>query len=257
MRVFICTLFGAGFLASCVSPKQLIYFQSSGSKPDSAVVKPYIGVIQPNDVLSIQVSSINPEAAQFFNPYATLQPNGLPSATNVNAPLPAATGYQVAADSSVTLPLLGRVVVGGRTNSQAAGLIREKLKPYLKEATVNVRNLNFHVTVLGEVTRPSLLNIPNERITLPEALGLAGDLTIYGRRQNVMVIREENGRLTYNHLDLTQRNIFQSPYYYLHSNDVVYVEPGKSRTAAADRFYQVMPVVLSALTLIALIVTRI
>ncbi|GAB4024736.1 polysaccharide biosynthesis/export family protein [Spirosoma koreense] len=252
--VYACL--AACFFASCVSPKQLTYFQDTGTRADSSLLKPYTTVIQPNDILSIQVSSVNAEASQFFNPYPVQQTNALPSTANANMSLPATPGYLVASDSSITVPLLGRVVVGGLTNSRAAEVIREKLKPYLKEPTVSIRNLNFRITVLGEVTRPTLLTISNERITLPEALGLAGDLTIYGRRQNVLVVREENGHRTYAHVDLTKRDIFQSPYYYLHPNDVVYVEPGKTRAAAADRFFQTVPILLSALSLIAIILTR-
>jgi polysaccharide biosynthesis/export protein len=219
------------------------------------LLKPFTPAIQPGDQLSIQVSSLNPEASLLFNPYATQSVN-TQNAASPNSPLPVIPGYQVAADSTITLPLAGKIVVGGQSNALASQSIRAKLLPYLKEPTVNVRNLNFRVTVLGEVVRPSLFNITNERITLPEALGLAGDLTIYGRRENVLVIREENGRRNYMRLDLTKRDVFLSPYYYLHPNDVVYVEPSKSRVASSDRFYQVMPVILSALSVLAIIVTR-
>ncbi len=242
-------------LASCVSPRQLVYFQNLTGRPDSLLLKPFMSTVQPGDILSIQVSSLNPEASAFFNPYST-QVNALPGTVSQTTPLPTILGYAVAADSSITLPLLGRVLVSGQTNTQVAEQIRLKLKNYLKEPTVSVRNLNFRVTVLGEVARPSLFNISNERITLPEALGLAGDLTIYGRRDNVLVVREENGQRSYARLNLTKQDVFMSPYYYLHPNDIVYIEPGKSRVASADRFYQTVPIILSALSFVAIIVTR-
>jgi polysaccharide export outer membrane protein len=106
---------------------------------------------------------------------------------------------------------------------------------------------------LGEVLRPSVYVIPNETITLPEALGLAGDMTIYGKRENVLVIRDENGKKVFGHVDLTTRDVYKSPYYYLHENDIVYVEPGKGRIAQTDKIYQLLPVVLSALSLISVI----
>ncbi|GAB3562995.1 polysaccharide biosynthesis/export family protein [Spirosoma luteolum] len=257
----ICTILAvAGLslasLSGCVSPKQLVYFQDLSSRPDALLQKPFSPAIQPGDLLSIQVSSLNPEASAFFNPYmlqTMQQPQQQLSATT---PLPATPGYVVNPDSTVTLPLIGLVRVAGLTNTTAAEQIRTRLKPYLKEPTVSVRNLNFRITVLGEVARPSLFNVANERITLPEALGLAGDLTIYGRRDNVLVVREENGQRTYQRLDMTKRDVFLSPYYYLHPNDVVYVEPSKARVASADRFYQTMPIILSALSFIAIIFSR-
>ncbi|MBO0938825.1 polysaccharide biosynthesis/export family protein [Fibrella sp. HMF5335] len=247
-------LTGLYSLTGCVSPKQLVYFQDINGRPDTSLPKPFVPTIQLGDLLSVQVSSLNPEASVFFNPYAT-QANSQANAnvSSPTTPLPATPGYSVGSDSSISLPLIGRVVVAGQTNAVVAERIRVKLKPYLKEPTVSVRNLNFRVTVLGEVARPSLFNVANERITLPEAIGLAGDLTIYGRRENILVIREENGQRNYARLDLTSRDVFQSPYYYLHPNDVIYVEPGKSRVASADRFYQTVPVILSALSLVAII----
>ena len=166
-------------------------------------------------------------------------------------------GYLVNEDGQIELPLIGKQTIQNLTNAQAAAAIRQKLLDYLKEPTVNVRNLNFQISISGEVARPSLFSIPNEQISLPAALGLAGDITIYGRRDNVLIIREENGQRTFTRLDLTKRDVFQSPYYYLRPNDIVYVEPGKSRVANADRTYQVLPIILSALSFIAIIVSRI
>ncbi len=256
LRLVVVVLCGMLSVSGCVSPKQLVYFQDLNGQPDAALLKPFTPAIQPGDVLSIQVSSLNPEASVFFNPYAAQAIGQQQPINSPTTPLPATPGYLVASDSSVTLPLMGRVVVGGQTTAAAATRIQDKLKKYLKEPTVSVRNQNFRITVLGEVARPSLFNIANERITLPEALGLAGDLTIYGRRQNVLVVREENGRRSYARLDLTRRDVFQSPYYYLHPNDMVYVEPSKSRVASSDRFYQTVPIILSTLSFIAIIVTN-
>lgn len=254
--VFLLLINGS-FLMSCVNSKQLAYFQDLNSRADSIRNKAYAATVQPGDILSIQVSSLSAEASSFFNPYAMQQAmGGQTMNVTANAPLAATPGYLVAADGTITLPLIGAIPVVNQTNTQIAGLLRDKLKTYLKEPTVSVRNQNFRVTVLGEVARPSLFNINNEQITLPEALGLAGDLTIYARRDNVLIIREENGQRTYNRLDLTKRDVFQSPYYHLHPNDVIYVEPGQARVASTDRVYQIIPIVLSALSFIAIIVTR-
>lgn len=255
-RVFITGLFLLVWLSGCVSPKQLVYFQDISSTPDSIRLAPFSATIRPGDLLSVQVSSLNPEASAFFNPHPAQPLTAAPSTLNSTTPLPAYNGYLVAPDNTITLPLIGKVVVAGLTNVQAASQIQTRLKDYLKEPTVSLRNLNFRITVLGEVARPSLFNISNEQISLPEALGLAGDLTVYGRRDNVLVIREENGKRTSVRLDLTRRDVFQSPYYYLHPNDVVYVEPVKARVASVDRVYQITPIVLSALSFLAIIASR-
>jgi polysaccharide biosynthesis/export protein len=246
--------------AGCVSPRKVIYFQSLsvGAAPAVQMAEAYVPLIRPGDVLSIQVSSLSAEASVIFNPYAQM------SMTNVrpNQPIntggvPEMAGYLVSPSGQIELPLLGEVTVGQLTLSEASRQIRDKLKTYLKEPTVNLRNLNFRVSVLGEVARPSLFTVPNDRITLIEALSLAGDATIYGRRDNVLVVREEGGRKTFARIDLTSQSLFQSPFYYLHPNDVIYVEPTRSRIANSDQFYQVViPSVLSALSILALILTR-
>jgi polysaccharide export outer membrane protein len=219
--------------------------------------EPYTPLIKPGDVLSIQVNSLNAEAATFFNPYTPMvATNGRTIQPTNTSGLPEMSGYLVSPAGEIELPLIGLVKVDGLTISQIREKVREKLKTYLKEPTVNIRNLNFRISVLGEVVRPSLFTIPNDQITLIEAISLAGDATIYGRRDNVLVVREENGQKTFSRLDITKRNLFRSPYYYLHPNDIVYVEPGKVRASSANQFYQVIPAILSALSLVAIIVTR-
>lgn len=248
--LFLCSLSG------CLSSRDLTYFQGTTAADDTVLLAAsYIPTVQPGDILSIQITSLNSQASSFFNPYSVSPTNfdNVPSPTNT---LPPTTGYLVSTKGTITMPLIGNLQVQGLTNVQIGDLVRTKLSDYLKEPTVNVRNLNFKVSVLGEVARPALFTIPNEQLTLPEALGLAGDLTIYGRRDNVMVIRQEKGKRVFARLDLTKRNAFRSPYYTLHPNDIVYVEPGKNRLASADRFFQVTPVVTSILSLIAIIATR-
>lgn len=217
------------------------------------MLEPFTPTIKKGDVLAVQVSSLNTEASAYFNPSALSDGNAGVSATN---PLVRTPGYLVEADGSIKLPLVGPVTVASLTNAKAADLIRTKLTVYLKEPTVSVRNLNFRISVLGEVSRPSLFTIPNEQITLPEALGLAGDLTIYGRRDNVLIIREEGNQRVFTRLDLTRRDAFRSPYYSLHPNDVVYVEPGKARVTSVDRAYQLAPIGIGILSLLAIIATR-
>ncbi len=255
--VVIC---GSQYLTACVSTKELAYFQD-GAGPETAATTAarYTPTIQPGDLLAVQVNSLNAEASSFFNPYTAItvaDRGGQSMQATPTTPLPAQNGYLVDNDGTIELPMLGKVTVTGRTTAEVRDNLRQKLSEYLKEPTVNVRNLNFRISVMGEVSRPSLFTIPNERITLLEALSLAGDVTIYGRRENVLVIREENGQRTFGRIDLTNRDVFQSPYYFLHPNDVVYVEPGRAKAATVDRTNQLLPVALSALSFVAIIFSR-
>jgi polysaccharide export outer membrane protein len=242
-------------ISSCTPVRKLAYFQSTNPLEDTLTVSStYVPTIRKGDMLSVQVSSLNAEASNYFNPAAVADNNApINAATN---PLARQTGYLVTPDGTIKLPLVGQLTVAGLTNAAASDLIATKLKIYLKEPTVIVRNTNFRISVLGEVARPSLFTIPNEQITLPEALGLAGDLTIYGRRDNVLVIREEGDKRVFARLDMTRRETFKSPYYSLRPNDIVYIEPGKARATSVDRVYLVAPLVTGILSIIAIIATR-
>jgi len=251
-------------LTSCVNQKQIAYFQKGINQADTiAVAQAYIPKIQPGDILAINVGSLNPIASSFFNPFSTMPvtsensnpttPSGSASGTSPSLSQSAAPGYLVDAAGTIELPLLGTLKVSGLTTSQAKEMIKDKIKLYLKEPTVNVRFLNYKISVLGEVAHPSVYVIPNESVTLPEALSMAGDITIFGKRENVLVIRDENGKKEFGRVDLTSRDVFTSPYYYLHANDVIYVEPGKGRIAQTDKTDQILPIILSALSFIVII----
>lgn len=235
-----------GGTSSCVSPKSIVYFQGDTLKHSSqAVVQNYVPTIQSGDMLAIVVGSLNSEANEMFNAVnMTTTASTNYSTTSAGARLQP-LGYLVDADGNVEIPMIGKIKIKGMSTPVAADSIRLRLTNFLKEPSVVVRNLNFKVSVLGEVNKPAIYVVPDEKITLPEVLSLAGDLTIYGKRNNVMVIREENGNRQYARLDLTSREIFNSPYYYVHKNDVIYVEPVKTRLAATDRRQQLVPVISS------------
>ncbi|MCF2447039.1 polysaccharide biosynthesis/export family protein [Dyadobacter sp. CY345] len=235
-----------GGTTSCVSPKSIVYFQGDTLRNSSQnISQNYIPTIQTNDLLSIVVGSLNSEANEMFNIANTaMTASSNYSATSAGAKLQP-VGYMVDTDGNVEIPLIGKVKVRDLKTSVAADTIRMRLTNYLKEPSVVVRTLNFKVSVLGEVAHPAIYVIPDETISLPEVLSLAGDLTIYGKRDNVMIIREEKGVRQYARLDLTSRDIFTSPYYYLHKNDVIYIEPVKTKLAATDRRQQLVPVIAS------------
>jgi polysaccharide export outer membrane protein len=234
----------SGSFTSCVSPKTIVYFQGDTLRNSSQkITQKYVPTLQPNDILSIVVGSLNAEANEVFNTpnlFTTASTNY--SSTGGGArvqPL----GYLVDINGAIEVPLVGKVKIGGLTTTDAADTIRKKLTVYLKEPSVIVRNLNFKVSVLGEVKIPAVYVIPDEKITLPEVLSLAGDMTIYGNRSNLMIIREENGVRQHARIDMTSRDIFNSPFYYLHKNDVIYVEPVKAKMLDTDSRIRIVPLI--------------
>jgi polysaccharide biosynthesis/export protein len=236
---------------SCTSTKKAVYFseQKSGSFEAPAIPKL---VIQNNDLLSISVSSLNPEASAVFN-----SPNNAPANNNTTTTTSAA-GYLVDGDGNIQFPFLGSVKASGLTKDELKDKLIKSLveKKLLVDPIITIRFLNFKVTVLGEVAHPTVVTVPSERISLLEALGLAGDLTIYAQRDNVLVIRDEDGKKVTHRLNLNSTELFNSPYYYLKTNDVVYVEPNKSKVASTSRSMQWIPIVLSALSLGVIVVDR-
>ncbi|MCF0048445.1 polysaccharide biosynthesis/export family protein [Dyadobacter sp. LJ53] len=234
-----------GGTSSCVSPKTIVYFQGDSLRYSSQeITQKYVPKIQSSDILSIIVGSLNAEANEVFNT-PNLFTTSSTNYSNVGGPRVQPLGYLVDVEGDIEIPLIGKMRASGLTTSQTADSIRIRLQNYLKEPSVIVRNLNFKVSVLGEVKLPAVYVIPDEKITLPEVLSLAGDLTIYGNRSNVMIIREENGKREYARIDLTSRDIFNSPYYYLHKNDVIYVEPVKARMLDTDTRIRTVPLLVT------------
>lgn len=219
------------------------------------VAQDYVPTIRPGDLLSIYVTSLSSAASSYFNPYSG---GGADPATPGATQLAQSTtpGFLVDADGKIELPLVGLISVGGQTTAQARDVIKEKLKTYLKEPTVNVRFLNYKISIVGEVTRPSVYVIPNEKVTLPEAIAMAGDLTIFAKRENILIVRDNGGKKEFGRVNLNNREVFTSPYYYLHSGDLIYIEQGKAKAAQTDQTYRILPIVLSALTVVGLLISR-
>ena len=245
-------------LFSC-SKRSLLYFSSTNEAvrmehriSSTNEVDPKI---QPNDLLSITVTSLSPEANVLFNKGEVIAVGNAGGYTN-NAPSVFSEGYLVDKQGEIDFPVLGRIQVGGITKAEAKAKINSQLMRYLKEPVVNIRFLNFRVTVVGEVSRPSTFTIPSEKITILEAIGMAGDLTIYGKRDNILLIREESGEKTLVRLNLNSKELLDSPYFYLQQNDVVYVEPNKARAAQASNARNNITLGLSIASLISIILTR-
>lgn len=211
-------------LSSCGSRKNMVYLQPDSTQI-SAIYEQYVPKIQPNDILTIVVSAADPRVTTSFNPMSSMSAGNVTQATD----LALRPTYTVDENGEITLPMLGKVKVSGLTRIEAMEKIRTDLNVYIKDPGVNINFNNFRISVLGEVARPGSFIMPTERVTILEALGMAGDLTIRGVRENVMLIRENNGQKTVHRLDLTQQSTLNSPYYYLAQNDVIYVEPNKSQ----------------------------
>lgn len=218
-----CLLLVLVTFISCTSPSKMVYLNNSGSLDSNLKFET---TLQPDDQLLIIVSSENPEAASPYN-LKTYAYNG--SAENANAQ-ERNQAYVVDKEGNIEFPMLGTIKVGGLTRIETTDKIKSLLKNgHISDPIVNLRLLNFKVSVLGEVVKPGMFSISGERVTLMEALALAGDLTIYGKRNNILLIREKNGIKTYEKIDITKTDFINSSNYYLSQNDVIYVEPNKTK----------------------------
>lgn len=205
-------------LTSCVSKKEVLYFQDIESLGENTNNASYNTVIRPNDLLSIAVTALDPAVVAPFNPVASTSVN----ARSTNDRLQT---YIVDSDGNIEFPMIGTMSIANKTRQEAVLMFKEEIGAYVKNPVINLRILNFTVSVLGEVRNPGAFTIPDERITVLEALGLAGDMTIFGERATVKVIRESKDGKTYGELDFTSIDVVNSPYYYLQQNDVVLVSP--------------------------------
>ena len=223
-------------MASCTSYRNVPYLQYPEVVNDYEEILPlYDAKIMPKDLLSITVNTTDPQAAAPFN--LTVQTPLNAALTNINTTTqPTLQQYLVNNSGEIDFPVIGRLKVGGLTKNEAENLIRERLKPYLKEAPiVTVRMANYKISVLGEVARPGSFTISNEKVNVLEALAMAGDMTIYGVRDDVKLIREdESGKREIIQLNLTNAGIVTSPYYYLRQNDILYVTPNKTKAKNSD-----------------------
>lgn len=218
----------AVLLASCGSTKDIAYFQNSESVDLTKSRVLYDARIMPKDVLSITVSTTHDDAAVPFN---MTVPTTLSANSSMNVASSQLQSYLVDNDGNIEFPKVGTLHLGGLTKSEAEKLVYDKIKPYMSESEhpiVTVRMTNYKISVLGEVNRPGMYTVANEKITVLEALAQAGDLTIYGVRNNVKLLREDaQGQKSIHVLNLNDANIINSPYYYLQQNDMIYVEPNK------------------------------
>jgi polysaccharide export outer membrane protein len=239
---------------SCSSKKDILYLQDYQRIAAMTTDNFEPPLIRPNDILMINVASFDLEAAAPFN---LLQP-GRTLADMRSTANREIQGYIVNADGTIEFPVLGTVQAGGKTRQELVNHLKSEISAYLKDPIINIEIINYKITVLGEVNRPGTYTIREERITLLEALGYAGDLNIYGKRDNILVVREQNGTRTYSLVDITQSSFMESPFYYLLQNDVVYVQPNNAQVggAAYNRNSSVYISIASVLISLTVLITR-
>jgi polysaccharide export outer membrane protein len=240
--------------ANCVSKKDIIYFQND-EIDQVKVSNSYKTIIKPDDLLNITITALDIEAVRPFNLAAVTY------ATSSNSAIGVAQqqSYLVDTNGDIDFPVLGKLKIGGLTRDETINLLKDKLSPdYIKEPNVNIRIANYKISVMGDVQRPGSYNIPNERITILDALALAGDINISGQRNNILIIREEENKKVQYRVDIRSNNLLTSPVYYLQQNDVVYVEPNYARiqSASANSNTSLVISISSVLIAILTILTR-
>ena len=248
-------IFFALIFFSCASRKDIVYYQNidtlSTHQTNNFEIK-----IQPDDLLSIIVSAEDPEIAAPFNlrTVSIVSPNK----QDIVRGQETMQLYLVDSNGNIDFPVLGKLKVSGLTRTELLHLFHEKIGTYIKNPIINLRIANFKVSVQGEVNLPGTYTVASERITLIEALTLAKDLTIYGKRDNILIIREIDGVKSFNRVDITKADFINSPFYYLAQNDVVYVEPNKNRingAAIGPNTGVIISITSILITLITLIIT--
>ena len=257
-RLLFCIMLFAFFLCSCGTTKNVPYFQDivdtplSQLKTSNSFIEP---TIQPDDILSISIFTIDPNTSMVVNQLNS-QYVGQSQVVGANTNL-VSSGFLVDKNGEVDLSVVGKVKLLGLTTFQARDLIQELASKSFNSPNVQVRYSNFRVTVLGEVGRPATYTIPNEKVTVLDALGLAGDLTIYGRRENVLLIRDNQGVKQFIRLNLNSAALFNSPFFYLRQNDVIYVEPNKGKAASLNvARTQTIALIGTALTVLITLISR-
>lgn len=239
--------------ASCVDTKKATYFNNAVDTTYMQATANSENIIQKNDILSISITSLNADASAIFNTTNNFVIN---SSTATGGSSQSTSGYLVDREGFVQLPLLGNIRAANLTKSELKESITKTIidKKLLVDPIVNIRHLNFEVTVIGEVGHPTVITVPNERISLMKAVGLAGDITPYGRKENVLLIREAAGKKTVTRIDLNSSSFFNSPYYYLQPNDIVYVESNKNKLASVNRGHQLLPSLIYGLSVVGVII---
>ena len=253
IKLLLGTVLFSWLFVSCGPSAEIAYIHDAKRDSAFALKGQFSGGIQANDLLGIYVESETPESTIQFNQETNKIIISQGHVMNPGSSV--VTGYLVNHDGDIIFPFLGKLHVVGLTHNELASLIESKLisEGHITDPIVTVKLMNFKVCVLGDVVRPGQLVVSGERLTIFEALSMVGDLTIYGQRHNVTIIREENGLRTIGEIDLSSQTVFDSPYYYLHQNDVIYVEPNMRKKRNADRDPMIMTYISSGISILSVL----
>lgn len=235
LAILICSIG-----SSCTSPKQFIYFNdlNPGTRVDTVTHRNIVEVA-PGDILQITISTIDRDMSQMLNP----------TTSGVTGNVPVAPGYVVDSIGMIEIPLTGKIHVAGYTTAEVNDVVKSAVSRTVKNAFVSTRLLNFRISVLGAVNRPGTFNITNESVTILEAISLAGDLAVTARRDNLLLIRENDKKREYINIDLNDSKTLGSPYFYLTNRDVLYVKPEANRIVTSSTGFQILPTIFGALSL--------
>ena len=242
IRTIIIPILALVMVSSCASRKNLVYFQDEAIEEGLTANGPEQIVYKPDDLLTINVAALDPETVTAFNLPVVANNTG---GTGAQGALQQQS-YLIDYNGNISFPVLGTIKMAGLNRTEATSMLTERIKEYATDPIVNIRLVNFTITIIGEVASPGTFTIQDERITLLEALGLARDLTIFGKRKNVLLIREVDGKKKFSQIDLTSINAINSPIYYLQQNDVIYVEPNRARIRSST-YNQNNSVLISAI----------
>lgn len=237
-------------LSSCASRQDVVYFQNTGNFETLMDSNNPTTKFKIDDLVSIYVSSLDPQASEPFNLFRGASEGGIS---------PEQVDYLVDQEGMIDFPVLGKLKIEGLSPDELRTMLRDRLSDYLKDPIINIRLRNFTVTILGEVNQPGTYPVVGEQITILEALGLAGDLTLRGVRDKVLVIRDFSGTKVYTRIDLTTKEMVKSPVYYLTQNDVIYVEPNRAgvrETAVGASTTVVVTLISLLVTSTVLVLTR-
>lgn len=260
--VRVLSVFIMFVLPACRTHKNIAYFKDISDSlepapvniPATAFTDPKI---QPNDILQVSIVTLDPTVNAMLNTENSAGFSVQPGAANASSTPATVSGFMVDKDGNIELPIIGKISVSGKTTAEAKVIIHDSVAIYYKNPVVNVRYSNFTVTVLGEVARPASYVVPNEKASILDAIGMAGDMTIYGKRENVLLIRDSVGQKQFVRFNLTSTKTINSPYFYLRQGDVVYVQPNTSKAVATDAV-QIRNITLlaSLVTVLVTLITR-
>jgi polysaccharide export outer membrane protein len=247
-------------MSSCLTYKEIVNFKestiSNNLKADTSIIQKEIRLAA-DDVVQIFISSYNKEEAYKFN--LLFNQSDINQSYAMGSSIADPFGYRVDNKGNIEMPVLGRVYVLGMTMEELRDEIFKKTAAtnYLKEFSVNVRFLSFHLTILGEVNSPGTYTITSQKINVLQAIGLAKDVSLFSKRNNVIIIREQNGKRTYGKIDLGSKQLFQSPWYYLQPNDIIYVEPHRAKILSApDPASRYISTIIALVSLVFLIIKK-